>query len=72
MAYSIADVLAGHAPTIERVLVPTATQAVEQCRFEQSVLWVKMLDDVSGRLVSLTRGADGIWTQASRRCRPRR
>jgi prolyl oligopeptidase len=43
--------------------VPTATQAVEQVDSSKSVLWVKMLDDVSGRLVSLTRGADGIWTQ---------
>ncbi|WP_176501505.1 prolyl oligopeptidase family serine peptidase [Sphingomonas sp. HMP9] len=61
--YAIADVLAGRAPTIERVLVPTATQAVEQVDSSKSVLWVKMLDDVSGRLVSLTRAADGVWTQ---------
>ncbi len=64
VAYSIADVLAGRAPVIERVLVPTATQAVEQVESSRSVLWVKMLDDVSGRLVSLTRGADGRWTQS--------
>lgn len=63
VAYSIADVVAGRAPTIERVLMPTATQAVEQVDSSKSVLWVKMLDDVSGRLVSLTRGADGVWTQ---------
>ncbi|QCB44326.1 S9 family peptidase [Sphingomonas sp. PAMC26645] len=63
VAYSVPDVLAGRTPTIERVLVPTATQAVEQVDSSKSVLWVKMLDDVSGRLVSLTRGADGIWTQ---------
>ncbi|MEG3173584.1 prolyl oligopeptidase family serine peptidase [Sphingomonas sp. ZB1N12] len=63
VAYGIADVLAGRAPTIERVLVPTKTQAVEQVDSSRSVLWVKMLDDVSGRLVSLTRGADGVWTQ---------
>ena len=63
VAYSIADVLAGRAPTIERVLVPTATQAVEQVDSSKSVLWVKMLDNVSGRLVSLTRSANGSWTQ---------
>ncbi|MDQ0836843.1 prolyl oligopeptidase family serine peptidase [Sphingomonas faeni] len=63
VAYGIADVLAGRAPTIERVLVPTKTQAVEQVDSSRSVLWVKMLDDVSGRLVSLTRGTDGVWTQ---------
>ncbi|RMB28373.1 prolyl oligopeptidase [Sphingomonas sp. PP-F2F-G114-C0414] len=64
VAYAIADVLAGREPTIERVLVPTARQAVEQVDSSKSVLWVKMLDDVSGRLVSLTRGADGVWTQS--------
>ncbi len=64
VAYSIADVVAGRAPTIERVLVPTATQAVEQVDSSKSVLWVKMLDDVSGRLVSLTRGAGGAWAQS--------
>ncbi|MGA1798603.1 prolyl oligopeptidase family serine peptidase [Sphingomonas sp. 4RDLI-65] len=64
VAYSIADVLAGRAPTIEQVLVPTATQAVEQVDSSKSVLWVKMLDNVSGRLASLTRGADGTWTQS--------
>ena len=63
VAYSIADVLAGRAPTIERVLVPTATQALEQVDSSKSVLWVKMLDNVSGRLVSLTRSANGSWTQ---------
>ncbi len=62
VAYAIADVLAGRTPTIERVLVPTATQAVEQVDSSKSVLWVKMLDDVSGRMVSLTRSADGVWT----------
>ncbi|MEG8058289.1 hypothetical protein QP150_17935 [Sphingomonas sp. 22L2VL55-3] len=35
VAYSVPDVLAGRAPTIERVLVPTATQAVEQVDLEQ-------------------------------------
>ncbi|MGU3392346.1 prolyl oligopeptidase family serine peptidase [Sphingomonas sp. M1A8_2b] len=64
VAYSIADVLAGRSPTIERVLVPTSTLAVEQVGSSKSVLWVKMLDDVSGRLVSLTRGPDGVWTQS--------
>ncbi len=63
IAYSIPDVLAGKTPAIERVLVPTRAQAVEQVATSKSMLWVKMLDDVSGKLVSLTRGDDGNWTQ---------
>ncbi len=64
VAYAIADVAAGRTPTIERVFVPTVTQAVEQVDSSRSVLWVKMLDDVSGRLASLVRQRDGTWTQS--------
>ncbi len=63
VAYSIGEVLAGRDPRVERVFVPTETQAVEQVGSGQSVLWVKLLDDVSGKLVALTRGADGRWSQ---------
>ena len=63
IAYSIPDVLAGKPPAIERVLAPTKAQAVEQVASSKSLLWVKMLDDVSGRLVSLARRDDGNWTQ---------
>ncbi|MDQ2893909.1 MAG: prolyl oligopeptidase family serine peptidase [Pseudomonadota bacterium] len=63
VAYSIPAVLAGRDPMVERVLVPTASQAVEQVGSSKSVLWVKLLDDVSGKLVALTRAADGRWTQ---------
>ena len=61
--YAIADVLAGRAPVIRDVMTPTKTQAIEQVSAGQSVLWVKLLDDVSGKLVALRRGADGGWTQ---------
>lgn len=64
VAYPVADVLAGRAVTPERVLVPTAHQAIEQVSAGKSVLWVKLLDDVSGKLVALTRTPAG-WTQAA-------
>ena len=65
VAYSIPAVLAGRDPMVERVLVPTESQAVEQVGSGKSVLWVKLLDDVSGKLVALTRGANGGWSQQS-------
>ena len=62
VAYSIPDLLAGKAPAIETVFVPNAHQAVEEVSASQSKLWVKYLDDVSGRLTALTRAPDGTWS----------
>jgi len=62
VAYSIPDLLAGKAPAIETVFVPNEHQAVEDVSASQSRLWVKYLDDVSGRLTALTRQADGSWS----------
>jgi prolyl oligopeptidase len=62
VAYAIPDVLAGKAPTIETVFEPNAHQAVEDVRASRSVVWVKLLDDVSGRLVALRRTTDGRWS----------
>lgn len=62
VAYSIADLLAGKAPAIESVFVPNAHQAVETVSASRSVLWVKLLDDVSGRLVALKRDPAGRWS----------
>ncbi|MGN6847943.1 MAG: prolyl oligopeptidase family serine peptidase [Sphingomicrobium sp.] len=62
IAYSIPDLLAGNAPAIETVFVPNAHQAVEEVSASKSRLWVKYLDDVSGRLTALTRSPDGSWS----------
>jgi prolyl oligopeptidase len=62
VAYSIPDLLAGKTPAIETVFVPNAHQAVEEVSASKSKLWVKYLEDVSGRLTALTRGADGTWS----------
>jgi prolyl oligopeptidase len=64
VAYSIPELLAGKAPAIETVFVPNEHQAVEEVSAGQSKLWVKYLDDVSGRLTSLTRAADGTWASS--------
>jgi len=62
VAYSIPELLAGKTPAIESVFVPTEHQAVEEVSASQSKLWVKYLDDVSGRLTALTRTPDGTWS----------
>jgi len=64
VAYSIPDLLAGRAPAIETVFVPDEHQAVEEVSASRSKVWVKYLEDVSGRLTALTRAADGTWSGA--------
>ncbi|WP_136163210.1 prolyl oligopeptidase family serine peptidase [Sphingomonas flavalba] len=61
--YAIADVLAGRTPVVRAVMVPGPSQAIEQVAAGKAVLWVKLLDDVSGKLVALRQGADGAWAQ---------
>jgi prolyl oligopeptidase len=62
VAYSIPDLIAGRTPAIETVFVPNAHQAVEEVSASRSKLWVKYLEDVSGRLTALTRAPDGTWS----------
>jgi len=64
VAYSIPDLLAGRTPSIETVFVPNEHQAVEQVSASRSKLWVKYLEDVSGRLAALTRAPDGTWSSS--------
>lgn len=63
VAYRMADLAAGRRTAPERVMVPSAAQAIEEVSASDHVLWVKVLDDVSGRLIALTRGARGDWAQ---------
>ncbi|MFL6775325.1 MAG: prolyl oligopeptidase family serine peptidase [Sphingomicrobium sp.] len=62
VAYSIPDLLAAKAPAIETVFVPSARQAVEEVSAGKSRVWMKYLDDVSGRLAGLTRNSNGAWS----------
>ena len=63
VAYPLDAIAAGGTPAPELVLSPGATQAVEEVGTSDHLVWVKLLDDVSGRLVALSRGTDGRWTQ---------
>ena len=61
VAYSIPDLLAGKTPAIETVFIPNEHQAVEEVSASRGALWVKYLEDVSGRLMAMQRMADGTW-----------
>ncbi len=61
VAYSIPDLLAGKTPAIETVLLPTKSQSVEQVAAGKAMVWVKLLDDVSGKLLALGRTPAGEW-----------
>lgn len=63
VSYAIADIRAGVAREPELVIAPTRAQAIEEVRATDRVLWVKLLDDVSGKLIALTRTPQGRWTQ---------
>jgi prolyl oligopeptidase len=62
VAVSLEDIAAGRAVTPELVMAPTGRQAIEEVSASGGVLWVKALEDVSGKLFALRRGADGRWT----------
>jgi prolyl oligopeptidase len=61
LAWSLDDVLDGGDPQPFAVFRPSETQAVEQVAASENKLWIKVLDDVSGKLIELTPGADA-WT----------
>ena len=63
VAYSLADIAAGRSPVPQLVFAPSRSQAVEQVAASDNLLWVKLLDDVSGKLVALAPLADGKWAQ---------
>jgi prolyl oligopeptidase len=61
VSYSLRDILArGHAEP-RLVMAPTARQAIEEVSASDNVLWVKALDDVSGKLFALTPTKRGGW-----------
>jgi prolyl oligopeptidase len=63
VAFDIAQMLAGQKPAPTLVMAPTKSQAVEEVSASDHVLWVKALDDVSGKLFALTRQPDGSWAR---------
>jgi len=64
VAWPLADIAAGRAAVPELVMAPSPTQSIEEVTASENVLWVKALDDVSGKLFALRRGAAG-WTRTA-------
>ena len=65
IAYALADIAAGRPAAPELVMAPSKRQAFEEVAAANGVLWVKALDDVSGKLFALRRGADGTWASTA-------
>ncbi|MCF2514006.1 prolyl oligopeptidase family serine peptidase [Sphingomonas sp. G124] len=62
VAFDIAQMLSGQKPEPALVMEPTKSQAIEEVAATDNVLWVKALDDVSGKLFALRRQPDGSWS----------
>jgi prolyl oligopeptidase len=61
VAWPLAEIAVGGSPAPELVMAPSASQAIEEVSASDDVLWVKALDDVSGKLFALRRGGSGQW-----------
>ena len=62
VAYSLAEIAAGRAAAPEIVMIPNEHQAIEEVAASQGMLWVKALDDVSGKMfVMWPRGTGEAW-----------
>jgi prolyl oligopeptidase len=64
VAYSLDRIAAGQTAPPELVMAPTPSQAIEEVAASDHVLWVKALDNVSGRLFALTPAPGGRWRAA--------
>lgn len=62
VSWSLADIAAGKQAEPRLVFNPGPTQAIEQVAASENKLWVKLLDDVSGKLIELTPGKAG-WAE---------
>jgi prolyl oligopeptidase len=62
VSYSLAEILRRGNAQPQLVMAPTAKQAIEEVSASDNVLWVKALDDVSGKLFALTPRKRGGWT----------
>jgi prolyl oligopeptidase len=64
VSLSLADMAAGRQVPIVAAMTPTKAQAIENVAATDTILWVKALDDVEGKLFALRRdSATGKWNQ---------
>lgn len=62
ISYALTDIVAGRDAAPELVMAPSKSQAIEDVVATDNILWVKALDDVSGKLFALKREPGGRWT----------
>ncbi|HEX8483471.1 MAG TPA: prolyl oligopeptidase family serine peptidase [Allosphingosinicella sp.] len=65
VSLSLREILARGRAEPRLVMAPTAKQAIEEVSASDTVLWVKALDDVSGKLFALTPKKNGGWSSRS-------
>jgi prolyl oligopeptidase len=65
VSWPIADVRQGGSPAARLVFQPSGKQAVQGVFTTDNAIWVSLLDDVSGKLVALTRSGSGWRQQAA-------
>ncbi len=63
VAFDVPQLLAGQTPAPSLVMAPSASQSIEEVASTDNLLWVKALDDVSGKLFALRRQGDGSWSK---------
>ncbi|HJS41147.1 MAG TPA: prolyl oligopeptidase family serine peptidase [Sphingomicrobium sp.] len=61
VAFDINQMLAGQKPAPTLVIAPSKSQAIEEVAASDNVLWIKALDNVSGKLFAYARQPDGSW-----------
>lgn len=64
VAWPLAELAKGRKPRPELVLRPSASQAIEEVSASENSLFVKLLDDVSGKLIELRPEGKGWTTRA--------
>ena len=65
VAWMIPDVLSGRPGTPGLVFTPGARQSLTEVSATDHAVWLKLLDDVSGKVLVLRPQADGGWSQTA-------
>ena len=65
VAFDMAEMLAGQKPRPSLVMAPSESQSIEEVGATDNILWIKALDDVSGKLFALRRQSDGSWSRVA-------
>jgi prolyl oligopeptidase len=61
VAYPLDRIAAGEPAPPSLVMAPSATQAIEEVAASRGILWIKALDNVSGKLFALAPQPNGVW-----------